>query len=72
MHPCKHPLGGAVILVVLLMFVGAVSLSQGARIVPVGEVVDILRGVPMTFLRRWCSNEYLVSCSACLRVPHWA
>lgn len=47
MHPCKHPLGGAVILVVLLMFVGAVSLSQGARIVPVGEVVDILRGVPV-------------------------
>jgi len=41
MHPCKHPLGGAVILVVLLMFVGAVSLSQGARIVPVGEVVDL-------------------------------
>lgn len=42
----RHPLMGALILVALLALVGAVSLSLGARSVPVGEVVDILRGMP--------------------------
>lgn len=44
----RHPLLGAIILLILLALVSALSLSRGARPVPVGEVADILRGVPVS------------------------